>query len=56
MSSSQSSAGERSIGKASTLEDSAVDFQRVFLSSWRKKMASMPAKIIDALMSANKIH
>ena len=31
MSSLQSSAVERSIGKASTLEDSAVDFQRVFL-------------------------
>ena len=31
MSSSRGSAGERSIGKASTLEDSAVDFQHVFL-------------------------
>ena len=31
MISSLSSDGERSIGKASTLEDSAVDFQHVFL-------------------------
>ena len=31
MSSSRSSVGERSIGKASTQEDSAIDFQRIFL-------------------------
>ena len=31
MSSSQRSDGERSIGKASTPEDSAIDFQQVFL-------------------------
>lgn len=31
VSSSRSSVGERSIGKASALEDNAIDFQRIFL-------------------------